>query len=294
MIDIVVRIPTLPTRGGDVLATEHLTTTGGGYNAMSSWSRQGPRAVYAGRLGTGPFSSIARGALGSDGIAEPIQADSALDAGFCVAMVDDAGERTFVTSSGAEASLRASDLGSLDVRVGDYVLVSGYNVMDESQDETILGWIGSLSDGVVVAFDPSNRVSDIPSDNLARILQRADWVLCNEIEASRLTGVSMLEESVNQLALRAGRRGVVVRSGADGCCLVSAAHRATHIGAFETRVVDTNGAGDTHSGVFLAELARGTGEVEAARRGNAAAALAIAVLGPASCPPRDVITAMLA
>ena len=57
-----------------------------------------------------------------------------------------------------------------------------------------------------------------------------------------------------------------------------------HVAGFSVVVVDTNGAGDTHSGVFLAELALGTGVIEAAQRGNAAAAVAISVLGPASCP----------
>jgi sugar/nucleoside kinase (ribokinase family) len=65
------------------------------------------------------------------------------------------------------------------------------------------------------------------------------------------------------------------------------------VAAFETTVVDTNGAGDTHSGVFLAELARGTDVLEAAQRGNAASAVAISVLGPASCPDRDVVSAMV-
>jgi len=54
-----------------------------------------------------------------------------------------------------------------------------------------------------------------------------------------------------------------------------------------------HGAGDTHSGVFLAELALGTAVIESARRGNAAAAMAISVLGPASCPERDVISSMI-
>jgi sugar/nucleoside kinase (ribokinase family) len=63
--------------------------------------------------------------------------------------------------------------------------------------------------------------------------------------------------------------------------------------SFEVTVVDTNGAGDTHSGVFLAELALGTDVIESARRGNAAAAMAISVLGPASCPERDVISSMI-
>jgi sugar/nucleoside kinase (ribokinase family) len=67
-----------------------------------------------------------------------------------------------------------------------------------------------------------------------------------------------------------------------------------HVDGFEVAVLDTNGAGDTHSGVFLAELAMGTDVLEAARRGNAAAAVAISILGPASSPERDVVTAMIA
>jgi sugar/nucleoside kinase (ribokinase family) len=293
MIDVVLRIDAVPTSGGDVLASEHLTTTGGGYNAMSAWSRQGVRAVYAGRLGQGPFSSIAREALASDEIAAPIDADPSRDAGFCVAMIDATGERTFITSSGSEESLRNTDLASLDVHDGDYVLVSGYNVMYPGQAAMVLHWLATLADEVVIAFDPSNRVEDIPHANLDEVLNRADWVLCNEVEAAALTGAVTIDASLEALKSRSGRRGVVVRTGADGCRLASTHHREKLVAPFDTTVLDTNGAGDTHSGVFLAELARGTNELEAARRANAGAALAIAKLGPASCPPRDVITAML-
>jgi len=293
MIDVVLRIDEVPRSGADVLASEHLTTTGGGYNAMSAWSRQGVRAVYAGRLGQGPFSSIARAALASDEIAAPIEADLSRDVGFCVAMIDATGERTFITSSGSEESLRATDLASLDVRGADYVLVSGYNVMYPGQAELVLQWLATLSDDAVVAFDPSNRVADIPVANLDEILSRADWVLCNEIEAATLTGATTVEASLEALASRTGRRGVVIRTGADGCRLMSRGQKQACVGPFQTIVLDTNGAGDSHSGVFLAELALGTDELEAARRANAGAAVAIATLGPASCPPRDVITALL-
>jgi len=62
--------------------------------------------------------------------------------------------------------------------------------------------------------------------------------------------------------------------------------------SFEVTVVDTNGAGDTHSGVFLAELALARPSSNRPTR-NAAAAMAISVLGPASCPERDVISSMI-
>jgi sugar/nucleoside kinase (ribokinase family) len=293
MIDIVLRIEQVPESGGDVLASEHLITTGGGYNAMSAAARQGIAAVYAGRLGHGPFSSIARSSLEDDNVLEPIEEDETLDAGFCVAMIDDGGERTFITAPGAESSLRSSDLSSLDVRGGDYVLVSGYNVMYRGGAEIVLEWLTSLSDDVIVAFDPAIRVTDIPEENLRLVLERADWILCNETEAASLTGVDELAASVVALAELTGRVGVVVRHGESGCTVLTKGGAPVRVDGFTVTVVDTNGAGDTHSGVFLAELALGTNVIEAARRGNAAAAVAISVLGPAACPDRDVVTAVI-
>jgi len=293
MIDIVVRIAQVPASGADILASEHLIAPGGGYNAMSAAARQGVSAIYAGRLGRGPFSSIARSAFDDDDVHEALEADDSQDTGFCVAMIDDDGERTFITSTGAEVSLRSGDLASLDVRSGDYVLVSGYNVMYPDSAPVVLAWLAGLRDDIVVAFDPSNRVMDIPKENLALMLERADWTFANETEAALLTGKGSLEESVVALAEETGRRGVVVRHGASGCTVLVKSARPVHVAAFDTTVVDTNGAGDTHSGVFLAELAHGTDVLEAAQRGNAASAVAISVLGPASCPIRDVISAMI-
>jgi sugar/nucleoside kinase (ribokinase family) len=293
MIDIVLRIAEVPERGADVLASEHLIATGGGYNSMSAAARQGATAVYAGRLGQGPFSTIARASLVRDNIAEPFEEDASHDAGFCVALIDDGAERTFVTSPGAEGSLRSSDLSSLDVSDGDFVLISGYNVMYPDSAPLVLEWLARLSDEVMVAFDPSNRVADIPAENLGQVLKRADWTLCNEIEASHVTGESSLVDSVVALGQRTGRRGVVVRHGASGCTVKIRNAEPVHVPGFTVAVVDTNGAGDTHTGVFLAELARGTDPLEAARRGNAGAAVAISVLGPATCPERSVISEMI-
>jgi sugar/nucleoside kinase (ribokinase family) len=293
MIDVVLRVDEVPPRGSDVLASEHLITTGGGYNAMSAAARQGVSAVYAGRLGHGPFSSIARSSLDHDAVLEPIEPDETRDAGFCVALIDDGGERTFITSAGAEGSLRSTDLSSLDVRDGDFVLVSGYNVMYPGSSEMVLEWLASLSDETVVAFDPAIRVMDIPRENLRCVLERADWTLCNETEASSLTGKESLSESVVALGDITGRTGVVVRHGATGCTVLTHGSEPVVVEGFDVTVVDTNGAGDTHSGVFLAELALGTDVLEAARRANAASAMAISILGPASCPQRDVISEMM-
>lgn len=287
-------VSNVPRPGADVLAERGLLTTGGGFNSMSSAARQGMSVVYAGKLGTGPFSTLAVRSLDDEGISAPIPPNHESDAGFCVVIVEDSGERTFMTSRGAEGTLQLNDLQALDIRDGDFVLVSGYNVMYPGLAEMVLEWIGELSDGVVVALDPSNRVYDIPAPYLETILARADWILCNETEAHDLTGSG--EPAVAAVAIAAlTRRGdAVVRHGATGCTVVHDGSGPVEVNGFATKVVDTNGAGDTHNGVFIAELARGTDPEEAARRANAAASIAISELGPATCPTRTLIDARIA
>ena len=63
---------------------------------------------------------------------------------------------------------------------------------------------------------------------------------------------------------------------------------------FSTIVVDTNGAGDVHNGVFTAELASGHDVLAAARWANAAAAMAISRLGPATSPSREEVAFFMA
>ena len=58
--------------------------------------------------------------------------------------------------------------------------------------------------------------------------------------------------------------------------------------------VDTNGAGDAHTGVLLAERAAGTDWVEACRRANVAGAIKVTRRGPATAPTASEIDAFLA
>jgi sugar/nucleoside kinase (ribokinase family) len=63
---------------------------------------------------------------------------------------------------------------------------------------------------------------------------------------------------------------------------------------FAVGVVDTNGAGDAHSGAFIAALAAGAADAAAARSANAAAALSVTRRGPATAPTREELARFLA
>ena len=288
LVDVVLKIAALPELGGDAVATERMITTGGGFNVMSSARRHGMDVVYAGQLGRGAFADLARCALAAEEIVVPIAGAGADDVGCCVVLVDAAGERSFVTSPGSEQQLRLSDLEQLVISAGDYVFLSGYNLVYPVISATVSAWLAALPDGVIVALDPGPRVLDIASDLLEATLERVQWLLCSAVEARQLSGEKEIEAA---LAVLLGRcPGVVVHDGARGCVLATRGVAPIRIDGYQVQVVDTNGAGDTHDGVFLAELARGTGVVEAAQRANGASALAVGRLGPATCPTREEVS----
>ncbi len=292
LIDVTLRVDALPQRGGDVRSRASLVTPGGGFNVLAAAARQGMATAYGGRLGHGVFAELARAALADEGVAVAANDGGADDLGVCVVIIDGDGERTFVTAPGAELGLRRDSLGALEVRSGDYLYLSGYNLAHPELASVIVPWFESIPADVVVAFDPGARVLDGEPSALSAVLARTDWLLASTSECRALTGTDDAVRAATELRRRV-RRGVVVHDGSSGC-LVAADDGVERVAAFPVTVVDTNGAGDAHNGVFLAEVARGAPALEAARRANAAAAMAIGSLGPATAPTRASLDAFLA
>ena len=293
MVDVALHIESLPVRGGDVVAHQRLVIAGGGFNIMSAAVRQGCEALYAGQLGDGAFSRVALSSLAAEGIEVLVAPREPKDLGACAVLVEKSGKRTFITSPGAELTLSAEDLAGVDARTGDVVYLSGYNIVYPEIATTVVQWVESLADEVLVAFDPGPRVADIPLDLLRRILARTDWLLCNNLEAAYLTRAHNATLAARALFAQWSRRGVVVRDGARGCVGIDASGEFIMPG-FVTAVVDTNGAGDVHNGVVLAEVLGGTTLELALEHANAAASIAISTFGPATCPRRADVLARVA
>lgn len=289
VVDIVLDVPALPQRGGDVLALRSQLEPGGGFNVMAAAARQGLPVLYVGAHGSGPFADLARTRLTAEGIEimQPPKPD--LDTGFVVSMVDATGERTFVTSTGAEATLAAADLTDVTPRPGDALYLSGYGLLHPSNRCALLAWLARRTDAHTVILDPGPLLRSIPPPALDQVLARVDWLTCNASEATALSG-----ETLPAVALRALARhladlgrpaaGVLVRTGPTGCLIGSAATEPQQVPGFPVAALDSNGAGDTHTGVFIAALASGTDAAQAARIANAAAAISVTRRGPATAP----------
>jgi sugar/nucleoside kinase (ribokinase family) len=292
IVDLLMWVPALPERGGDMLAGSAAIQVGGGFNIMAAAARQGLRVVYAGGHGTGPWGDRVRAALDAEGIAVLRTPDPDADTGFDVALVETGGERTFVTSLGAETLREPGAWDLVRVRTGDAVYVSGYGLVPPGSGPILGAWAAGLPPGVLLFVDPGPLVADIPEAVLDPVLSRCDWCSCNQREAGLLTGVTDPVAAARVLARRTGRAGVIVRTGPEGCVLAlrvpgPANQSGLSLGlipAPAVAAVDTTGAGDAHSGVFLAGIAAGLTPADAAGRANAAAALTVTRSGPAVSP----------
>lgn len=293
IIDVVMEVDGVPEPGGGAFAGSARALPGGGFNVVSAAARAGCEVEYAGAHGTGPNGDLVRASLRDEGVKVAHPPRPAADTGFCVVMVDPSAERTFVTHLGAEMDLPLSDLNGLRPRSGEFVYTVGYSLLPGERAEDLVTWIGGLAPDVRLVLDPAPVVGMIPHATLDRVLPRVNVLSLSAAEAATLTGTSDQTEAATVLSERID--GVVVlRAGAEGCLVAEPGSTPVHVPGFEVEAVDTNGAGDAHVGVFVAALATGEEAVPAARRANAAAALAVTRKGPATSPDAEEVDAFLA
>ena len=289
IVDLVMALDTLPATGGDVLAQSASFEAGGGFNVMAAARRNGLPVVYLGRHGNGRFGELARAAMQAEGVEMAQAASADKDTGLCVSLTEATTERTFISHIGAEGDLSAEDLASVVPQAGDYVYVSGYSLMLEGKAQALLEWVLALPRDIRVVFDPGPLVKAPDSALMVTLLPRIDIWTSNGPEAFAFTGAESLADALTELKqLLPEGALLVVRDGPNGCWV-----NAEHVPGFKVKAVDSNGAGDAHAGVFIAALASGLKPAEAARRANAAAALAVTRWGPATSPGTAEIDALL-
>ncbi|MET0774449.1 MAG: PfkB family carbohydrate kinase [Pseudomonas mandelii] len=284
IIDLVMAVDKLPQPGGDVLAQSASFEAGGGFNVMAAAARNGLPVVYLGRHGTGRFGDLAREAMKTEGIQLGVAHKAERDTGLCVAVTDASAERSFISYIGAEGELTAEDLASVPAEAGDYVYVSGYSLLHVGKAQALVDWVLGLPKVINVVFDPGPLVDSPDAPLMQALLPRIDLWTSNSVEALRFTGAADIAEALDRLTDHLPAEVLmVVRDGPQGCWISQRGERE-HLPGFKVEAVDSNGAGDAHAGVFLAGLARGLSASEAARRANAAAALAVTRWGPATSP----------
>lgn len=368
LVDLAVRGEALPAPGGDVWASDEGMHVGGGFNALVAARCMGAQAVSLSPIGQGPYSLLIQQALQRAEITDAGPRIDGVDNGFCIAFTDQSGERTFISTRGAEtrAPARAWADFTATMRPGDVLYIDGYLMDHPANRQAAQAALEALPEGVQVILDVS-PVIGIPQGLPARDV----IVSMNHREAQQIINQSA-ERALEQGQGRCQKQGqdgeqsqgrcqkqgqsqeqeqsqwcgqareadlvasllgcpVVMRAGAEGAYFarpaavlvaptmapdavpaVSAAAPAaasakgaaaapvaasanaadvTYIPTPRVAAIDTNGAGDAHSGVLAAALAQAIPLERALLLANCAGALSTTLVGPAVCPAREQIEA---
>ena len=299
VIDLTLHIEAIPEPGGDVFADESAMAVGGGFNVLAAARRLSVETLYAGPLGAGPFAEAARQALKEIGV-DHIGPLAPGDQGYCVAMTDARAERTFISTCGAETRGPVDAFDHLEVAGDDVVCLSGYSLADEASRTALERLAGRLTEartGCTALFDVSPMVGSVPMSSLERLGALGPIWSLNEREAGLLADRLELRVEAGDHAgvceALSGRLGtVLVRAGEQGSWFSDGGETA-HTPSIPVTPVDTNGAGDAHSGVLAAALARGVDLPTALRWANVAGALTTTRFGPATCPSEGEIRALV-
>ena len=305
LVDLAVRGEALPSPGGDVWAIDEGMHVGGGFNALVAARRMGAEAVSLSPIGEGPYSSLIQAALAREGIVDLGPRVVGIDNGFCIAFTDRTGERTFISTKGAETMAPASAWADFvrTMNPGDVLYVDGYLMDHPANREAAEAALRALPEGVHVVLDVSPVIGipeGLPSDDVIVSMNRreAQEIVHQRGHASVRNRCDQPRE-VAQGVLAVLDRPVLVRAGAEGAYFVRPAGTAPnarnedviHVPTPRVKVIDTNGAGDAHSGVLTASLTQGIPLEQALLLANCAGALSTTVVGPASCPTREEIEA---
>ena len=305
LVDLAVRGEALPSPGGDVWAIDEGMHVGGGFNALVAAGRMGAESVSLSPIGDGPYSSLIQAALEREGITDLGPRIASIDNGFCIAFTDRTGERTFISTKGAETMAPASVWADFvrTMSPGDVLYIDGYLMDHPANREAAEAALRVLPEGVHVVLDVSPVIGipeGLPSDGVIVSMnhREAQEIAYRRGDASARDRALQPREAARAM-LTVLDRPVLVRAGAEGAYFVRPAgtapnacnEDALHIPTPRVEAIDTNGAGDAHSGVLAASLAQGIPMERALLLANCAGALSTTVVGPASCPTREEIEA---
>ena len=305
LVDLAVRGDALPGPGGDVWSVDEGMHVGGGFNALVAARRMGAEAISLSPIGSGPHSSLIQAALEHEEITDLGPRIAGIDNGFCIAFTDRTGERTFISTKGAETMSPASAWADFvrTMHPGDVLYIDGYLMDHPANREAAEAALRVLPEGVRVLLDVSPVIgipSALPSDGvIVSMNHREAQEIARQRGDASVRDQCLQPREAARAMLAALDRPVLLRAGAEGAYFVRSCDAAlsasdtdpSYIPTPRVEAIDTNGAGDAHSGVLAASLAQGIPLKRALLLANCAGALSTTVVGPASCPPREEIEA---
>ena len=254
--DMVVKTKTLPAPGETVTGGSFLMVPGGkGANQAVGAARLGAAVTFVAKVGQDVFGEQAIAGYQAEGIAtDHIVRDPENATGVALILVDDQGENLISVASGANHALSIDEIDRAASLIGsaDVVMLQLETPLEVVERVAQL----AADAGVTVILDPAPA----PETPLPKSLLGHVTILTpNETEATRLTGVSVTDDSSAQEAARIlrdqGVRNVIITLGSKGAMLVG--ETTSFVPGHTVDALDSTAAGDAFNAGLAVAVASG-------------------------------------
>ena|SRR5947208_3715321 len=279
VVDVIARpVEALPASGTLALVDE-ISMRGGGsaLNTASALVRLGLRAGTAGKVGADPFGEFLLDLLDERGIdSRGVLIDPALPTSATVALVDGAGERTFLHLPGANGCVRADDLDRELLFSGRALHLAGALVLDALDGEPAAQILAEarrrgLQTSLDTVFANGRWERVLPS------LPHADLFTPGLREAEAISGEDDPAEAASWLRDR-GVKEVVVTMGPAGCYAAGTDFEGS-VAPPRVQAVDGTGSGDAFAAGLIYGRLAGWSFERAVRFASAVGAFATTAVG---------------
>ena len=199
--------------------------------------------------------------------------------GKCLVMVLPSAERTMNTFLGITTNFSVSQLREQALKNSAYLFIEGYLISSESGQEAMKKAKKIARENGVktsLTFSDSAMVKYFRDPMIEVIDDGVDFLFCNEEEAQLYTEASTLEGAKEELkkvakhfAITQGENGAMIWDG----------ESFINIAPYEIDAVDTTGAGDMFSGVFLYAITNGHGYATAGKLASMASSKVVGQFG---------------
>ncbi len=283
--DLMLKMPRLPQPGGDMPAQYQGVTIGGcSFNTADVLSKFKLPFEALLPIGEGMMAELIRAEFVKRGYPLRIFLDCG-DNGWCLTLVEDNAERTFLTIAGIETRFEAEWIREMHPENYDFIYMSGYQT-EGANAKVMLDGLQAAGQNSVIFYDTGPRAPHIDPAFLAQLEQQHRVLYSvNADEAAALTGRSDPKQVALDLSART-HEPCIVTLGEKGALVCEQGH-CVLVPGFKIEPVDTVGAGDAHSGGVLAGLMSGFSLQEAVYLGNACAAFVSAHAGAACAARRE-------
>ena len=259
LLDVVVAPERPIERGTDVPGTLAFRRGGSAANTAVAFVRQGGAAALVTSMGDDFWAARLAASLRAEGVTIHA-ARHAGPAGRLAALIDERGERSFVTERGVADALAPADLKASWLRGADVLHVPAYSLFAEPIGTAAAAAAAMAREaGMMVSTDLSSE-GPLLAYGVRRSRARLAALLPDVLFANRAEAAALLRETGRRAwsRLLAQAALVVVKDGVWGCrVLWQEEGRTRQVDVAATRVgrkLDTTGAGDAFAAGFLHSL----------------------------------------